>query len=406
MKKTNTYYYLIPFAVLYFFFNNLLLPEGLLYTALLTPMLVYYIYREGDFKQMVLWSVLFLIPIPFHLIHGVDIRSFIISTTLVFTVVVFFFAARLMIFQANENIERIFRTILFANGALIIFAMLTLPAGFLREIFWYEIPISVGVQGFPRLKLLAYEPSHYALLLSPVFFFYILKVFTGQTLHPLILLAAVFLPLMLSLSFGVIASMVIALLIASLVYIHKLSRTYWSYIFYSSGFVIIITFLIWFLWPDNPVYERISNILSGEDTSARGRLFNSFWFAFDLIKENNLWLGVGPGQIKILAHDMIVNYYKYTGNYAEIVRIPNSMGEMLAIYGLIGFTLKLVLEFYFFFRLKICNNFYTLVLFLFIFIYQFTGSFLVNVAEIGIWAIVFTIKLPRFDSDNLKGGTP
>jgi hypothetical protein len=45
------------------------------------------------------------------------------------------------------------------------------------------------------------------------------------------------------------------------------------------------------------------------------------------------------------------------------------------------------------------------VLFTFIFIYQFTGSFLTNVAEIGIWAIVYSINLPRFDVNNLEGGT-
>ena len=113
-------------------------------------------------------------------------------------------------------------------------------------------------------------------------------------------------------------------------------------------------------------------------------------------------MGVGPGQVKILAHDMIINYYKYSGDYAEIVRIPNSMGEMLAVYGIYGFILKLVFEIYFFVRLKIYNNLYTLVLFLFIFIYQFTGSFVINVAELGIWAVVFNAKLSRFNLGSLK----
>jgi hypothetical protein len=405
MKTTNTYYHLIPFAVLYFFFNSFLLPEGLLYSALLTPVMIYYLYREGDLGRMVLWGVLFLIPIPFHLLQGADVRFYLISIVLVFTVFVFFFAARQLILQANENMERVFRTILFINGVLIAIALLSLPVSALRELFWYEIPISAGVESFPRLKLLAYEPSHYALLLSPVFIFYILKVFTGQTLHPLILLAAVAIPLLLSLSFGVIAAILLALLIGSLAYVKKLPAIYWSYVFYSAAFIIVTFLLIWFIWPENPVYERISNIFSGQDTSARGRLFNSFWFAADLIKENNVLLGTGPGQVKILAHDMIVNYYKYTGNYAEIVRIPNAMGEMLAVYGVIGFTFKLILEIYFFLRLKVYNNYYTLVLFTFIFIYQFTGSFLTNVAEIGIWAIVYSINLPRFDVNNLEGGT-
>ena len=117
---------------------------------------------------------------------------------------------------------------------------------------------------------------------------------------------------------------------------------------------------------------------------------------------NNVFFGVGPGQIKILAHEMIIDYYKYSGDYAEIVRIPNSMGEMLAIYGIYGFVLKISLEIFFFIRLKVYNNYYNLLLFLFIFVYQFTGSFLVNVAEIGIWVLVFNTHFERFDMNNIK----
>lgn len=402
MNKTASYYHFLPFAVLYFFGNNFLLPEGLLYTAILSPVFLYFIYREGGMKTLLTWSLLLVIPIPFQFISGIDIRSYSISTILVFTAWIFLFAAIEAVQQSNRNLETIFRTIIIVNTVLICIAIIVLPFPSFRELLWYEVPISPNVPGFPRLKLLAYEPSHYALLLAPVFLFFLLKITTGKTKHPLLLSAAIIIPLLLSLSFGVIGAFVLALLGGTIIYINKIPKIYFSYVFYSSLVAIGIILVIWLVWPSNPVFMRIENIFEGEDTSARGRLFNSFWFAFDLIKTHNFLFGVGPGQVKILAHDMIVNYYKYHGDYAEIVRIPNSMGEMLAVYGVYGFTLKLAIEIYFFIRMKVYNNFYNLVLFLFIFIYQFTGSFLVNVAEIGVWVFVFNANFQQFNISQLK----
>ena len=402
MSKSESYFYLLPFALIYFFGNNFLLPEGLLYTAILTPVFLYYIYREGDFKLMIKWSLLLFIPIPFQLLLGVDLKSYLISTTLLFTAWFFLFAAMRAVKNNVNNLAALFKTVLIINSILILLALVVLPFQALREVFWYSIPISPNIPGFPRLKLLAYEPSHYALLLSPVFFFYLLKTLTGKVNHVLLAFVAVLLPILLSLSFGVIGAMVLALLTGTISYVKKLPKFYWSYFFYSTLFIVGFVLLTWFIWPANPIFMRIENIFTGADTSAKGRLFNSFWFAWDLIKTHSLVMGVGPGQVKILAHDLIVNYYQYSGEYAEIVRIPNSMGEMLAIYGIYGFALKLFLELYFFIRLKIYNNFFNLVLFLFIFIYQFTGSFLINVAEIGVWVIAFNARFPEFEINSLK----
>lgn len=402
MSKTDSYYHFLPFAILYFFGNNLFLPEGLLYTAILTPVFLYFIYREKSLFTFLKWSILLIFPIPFQLISGVDLSTYAISTTLVFTAWIFFFAAIYAIIRSIKGQEDIFRTILIINTILIFIAFLVLPFNLLRENFWYEIPISPSIPGFPRLKLLAYEPSHYALLLSPVFLFFLLKATTGQSKHTLIVFLAASLPLLFSLSFGVIGALTLAIVTGTIIYYNKLPKAYWSFVFYSMLFVVTIAILVWIIWPSNPVYLRISNIFSGEDTSARGRLYNSFWFAFDLIKEHNFIMGVGPGQVKVLAHEMIIDFYKYSGEYAEIVRIPNSMGEMLATYGVYGFVLKLFFEIYFFLYFKVYKNFFNLILFLFIFIYQFTGSFLINVAELGIWAFVFNARFERFDSSKIK----
>ncbi len=44
MKQWPTYYYFLPYIILYFFFNNAGLPQGLLFTTLLTPVFLYFLF--------------------------------------------------------------------------------------------------------------------------------------------------------------------------------------------------------------------------------------------------------------------------------------------------------------------------------------------------------------------------
>ena len=402
MTKTDTYYHLLPFVILFYIANNFLLPHGLLYTTLLTPVFLYWLYKKDSLPSLLKWSILLFIPVPFQLYGGPEVKSFLISTTLVFTAWIFLFTALQAVKELSNKLARAFKSVLLINSVLILLALLILPFPPIRDLMWYSIPISPDIPAFPRLKLLAYEPSHYALLLSPIFLFFLLKVFTGRTKHPLLVLTAVSIPLILSLSFGVIGAMIVAIMVATIVYFRFIPKTYQRFIFYGSLLILLIFVSLYFIWPENPVYVRINNILTGSDTSAKGRLRDSFMFAFDLINQHKLIMGIGPGQIKVMAHDLIINYYKYTGEFAEIVRIPNAMGEMLATYGFYGFVLKVFFEVYFFVRLKIYKSIYSLVLFIFIFVYQFTGSFLINVAELGIWAVVFQNRLDGFNIHELK----
>ncbi len=405
MKKDPKYLHYIGFFILYFFFNTVLLKEGLLYTSLLAPVFLYWLYKQNSLGTMMKWGILLLIPIPFQLRLGPDASSYIISTLMVFASWIFLFTALQAVRVTRHSLEDIFLKVLIVNFALLIIALAFLPFSSLRDILWNSIPMSKGLSAIPRLKLLAYEPSHYALLLSPVFLFFLLKVLTGKSSHPLILSGAVLVPLLLSLSFGVIGALFLALSIGALIYIRILPDNSRRIIFYGLSLLVLITMGLWIFWPDNALFIRIGNIFAGADSSSKGRLLHSFMFAKDIVLQYGAWLGVGPGQVKILAHDLIVNFYHYTGDYAEVVRIPNSMGEILAIYGVYGFVLKIILEIYFFIRLRIYSNLFTFILFLFMFIYQFTGSFLVNAAEIGCWAFVFQSRLSEFDFENLKAVT-
>lgn len=406
MNGRITYYLFLAYFILYFFFNILFLPEGLLYTTFLTPLFLYWLYREHQMATLLRWSLLLLIPIPFQLFLGVDAGTYIISSVLVITAWVFLFTALHAVRSAGDSLEDIFLKVIAVNSILLFIALLILPFHALRDIMWDTVPMSRNLPALPRLKLLAYEPSHYALLLAPVFLYFLLKAITGQSRHPLLMAAAAGVPLLMSLSFGVIGATLLSLIAGLAFYFRQLPVASKRTAFYGLILIVVLVVGMWIFWPGNPVFVRIENILSGADSSSKGRLVHSFMFARDLVLRHNAWLGVGPGQVKVLAHDMIVNYYHYSGAYAEIVRIPNSMGEMLAIYGIYGFVLKIFLEGFFFFRMKLYRNLFSLTLFIFMFIYQFTGSFLVNIAEIGTWAIVFNSKFGRFDSERLNSIEP
>ncbi len=71
--------------------------------------------------------------------------------------------------------------------------------------------------------------------------------------------------------------------------------------------------------------------------------------------------------------------------------------ETLAVFGWVGFFLRFVVEIFLFFYTKVWTNYYRLLLFFFMFIYQFTGSFITNVAEYVIWILAFTNVFNQFD---------
>jgi len=392
MSKTPAYYHFLPYIILYFFLNNVLLPHGLLYTALLSPVFIYWIYKQDGLKSMIKWMVLIIIPIPFHIYSGFDSYTYLRSTALLITAWIFLFTTMHTVRVLKEDMDTVLKKILYINSLILIIALVILPFESLRSFLWNSVPISPNIPPFPRLDMLAYEPSHYALLLTPVFMFFIFRAISGKLKHPLLYILASFLPLLLSFSFGVIGTFAFAILLSVLIFRKSFPRLQLNAWIYTLLAAVVVFIAINWIFPSNPFWLRVSNILSGSDTSAKGRLFDSFMFAGDLIAKHNYWFGVGPGQVKILAHDLIINHYQYTGNFADVVRIPNSMAEMLATYGIFGFILKLFIEIYYFVKTKVYSNVYALGLFVFIFVYQFTGSFVVNIAEIGIWALVFSYR--------------
>lgn len=405
MNWTLNYSVFLSFSLLYFFCNNTFLPQGLLYTTLLTPVFLFWLYKEGRIKNLIKWSVLLIVPIPFHVYLGFDMRSYIISTGLVITAWVFLFTAIEAMRKMKDKMEDVFGFVLYVNFVLVILVLIGLY--FVPEncIFWYYKRITPGVSIFPRLMLMSYEPSHYALLLTPVYLFFILKILTGQSKYSFLLVIWVGLPLFLSLSFGVIAAIIIAIAFTLVFHFLKLPTVTKRIVLYGFPFIFVVTLILLLAWPNNVVFVRLENIFLGADTSSNGRIKWAFSIANDFVLHYKAWFGVGPGQIKVLFNDLVVNFYHSAQLFEGIWRIPNSMAEMLATYGYYGIIVKLGFEVYFFIRLKIYQNLYSLSLFIFIFIYQFTGSFTINIAELGIWAMVFQSKFTDFDIEKLRKST-
>ena len=132
--------------------------------------------------------------------------------------------------------------------------------------------------------------------------------------------------------------------------------------------------------------------MDGTDTSGRGRTYEAFYLAHIILQEHDaLFFGIGLGQLKVLAVDSFINFYKYT-SVPDLMRIPNSSAETLVVFGYVGLSLRLLIQLYFFLRTKVYQDLFRLSLFLFLFTYQFTGSYIFSFMEYVLFVMCFVPK--------------
>ncbi len=385
-------------AFLYFFFNSVFLPKGLLYTTALSP-LFYYRVILAKRKTYALPFFIFLGAYDFiHLLLGIDLLSFLVSN-LLFILTYFCVIAIHHFVNQYESFPKLYKHVVLLNAALV---LLALPFFFTpkqyQEWFWYINKLTKGIAEFPRLALFTYEASYYSLLLIPIWFYYVLKfIFNDIQTNKWFMLLLVSIPMLLALSFGVIGASILSALVLCFVFWKRIFKHKRSFILFTLTCLSTLTVftLLWILYPDNAFFIRLSNIFSGADTSANGRTVDSFAMAWRIADMKSLWFGSGLGQIKLMAPEVVHNYFNYWGKYPRY-DIPNAMGETLAIFGIFGLILRLALEIYLFVKTKVQTNYYRLALFTFIFIYQFTGSFITNTVEYVIWIIAFSKAFEQF----------
>jgi hypothetical protein len=386
-------------AHVYFFFNSLFLPKGLLYTTVLSP-LFYYKTVKSKRRTNTLPFVLFLFVYDaIHFYYGVDYRSFFISN-LLFILTYFSVISFYHFINNYQGLPKLFKEILLSNALL---ALIAIPFFFApknyQEWFWYINKLTVGFDGFPRLALFTYEASYYSLLLIPVWYYYIFKfLFNEIEYNKWTTLLLITVPMLMSLSFGVIGATILVIFSMSIIFLKKLIKYKKTFsIALISLLVLSVVFaLLWVFYPQNVFFARLENILAGNDTSTNGRTKDSFTMAWRIADMKNIYFGAGLGQIKIMIIEMVRKYYNYWGVFPRY-DIPNAMGETLAIFGLFGVFLRIGLEVWLFFKTKVFTNYYRLALFIFIFIYQFTGSFITNSVEYVIWILAFSNVFEQFN---------
>jgi hypothetical protein len=386
-------------AVLYFFFNSLFLPEGLLYTAILTPFFLWWLYQEKSLG-LTAWFFAFTLPfIPIHFRLGAATGYYLRSYLLLLSSVVFAIAFHIFLKKA-QRLDALLTRLLTLNFLMMLAALFALWIPPLKNAFWYLKEFSPGITGLPRLKMLTYEPSYYSLLFAPLaIYFYMRLLLFGYKRYMLVLLM-VTLPLVLSLSVGVLSALLITFICLSAYHpglvFHRKANV--RFILSVISLVLIVAALYYAYDPSNPVFGRIKNIFAGDDTSFRGRTYESFVLAWRIAKQKSVLFGCGLGQAKITGIKVFKDYYGYL---PAVVRIPNTLADTMATFGLTGLAVRLAFTIFLFFKTKVSSNYYRLALFTFIFIYQFTGSFLNNIVEYVLWIMAFTCAFPEFNKDHV-----
>jgi hypothetical protein len=392
--RINKYF---PFAVIYFFLNSIGLPLGLTYTALLSPLFYYWVVTTR--KKEILWPFI-LVIIPFIIVqinNGVDLKTYTVSFLYLTTVYIFCQAFYTFLVYCKD-IESIFRKLVIIN---FIFCLIAIPLYFTDyyDILWIQQFLTRGVDEFKRFKLFTYEASYYATLFAPMFFFYFLKVNLSLNKNKSwLILLVILMPYLLSFSIGVFSCILISITVMYAVmfrYIGRKIRLWYLVFFVVASFASIFLILLIF-FPDNSLFIRIDNIVTGNDSSGNGRTLDAFYLANKILHLRNVFFGIGPGQVKVIGANIIRDYYNYPADYT-VISIPNSTAETLAIFGVLGLVIRMSAEIFFFIYTRVWTNYYRLLLFLFIFFYQFTGSFITNLAEYALWIMAFTQIFPQFD---------
>jgi len=388
----------MPAALLYFFFNAFLLPLGLLYTTLLSPFLLIWQSKYPSFRHLRLF---FVFTIPFLVIHfaqGVYVSYYLKSYLLLFTVFIFSLALYQFL-KICHTLGSIYKNLAIFNFIFTLIALVLLFIPTLKHLLWTSSSLSIGIEQVERLKLLTYEPSYYSTLLAPIALYYYVKAMLRRLGNPALMLILVSVPLALSFSFGVIWSTLFAMIVLLVTnFSFFFPRKKLAVYIFSGIFILLIAIVvIVFLFPNNLFWRRLVNVFNGKDTSFQGRTYDAFYLAWKVAQMKSIIWGSGLGQTKMLGLQLWRSYYGSANFTINTVAIPNAVGDTLATFGIAGLVIRFGVEIILFFTARVYNNFYRFLLFLFVFVYQFTGSFIFNIAEYVIWILAFSSVFPELD---------
>jgi hypothetical protein len=295
--------------------------------------------------------------------------------------------------KETKALDRLFQQVTILNFGLTTIAILLryTPA---REWFWTdEINMSTG-DHFSRLTLFVYEPSYLAMLLTPLLVFFLFRLIFRPNVQHLMYFFMVTTPFVLSQSFGGLAIVSVAVLLSLFSYIRELIKRPAVLL---AGIVICLVIALT-LTTDNAISKRTAQIVTGQDSSTLSRTVFSYYLSFRIASLRSLWWGVGFGQSKVLGESIIAT--EAIGFKTAV--IPNAIAGTFAELGLMGVLLRLAIEVYLFFRTKVRSNCYRMAMFAAAFLFQFSGSYMTNIAEYVVWILAFTPTFPEMDIQVVK----
>ena len=272
----------------------------------------------------------------------------------------------------------VFRSVISLNFAFVIFA-----SGWR----FFEVSDSFFMDG-GRLYLLQYEPSYYATLMVPLVVFSGLSLFKSRPeklSRELLFFFMIIIPLALTTSAGVVGALCCAF---AFLLLHRMRavRTIRGCLL-TFGLIGAALLVSWLAATSTlPVFSRLVDFYNGSDSSGTVRVVQSSIVAWEIIDKTNVLFGSGLGQSKLHAIEFFNEYWPGL----EYNRIANAVAATLAEFGITGVVIRLSIQIYLFFKTKVVGSKFRLVMFCFAFIYQFTGSFVTNVAEYVIWVLAFT----------------
>jgi len=392
-------------AVLYFTCNTMFLPHGIS-VVLLFGLVTLPLALIGQSKISRFLLLYLLLLFLFREFQGQLYAGYFARSSLIFLGLASLFLALDRLMSHLHDWRSLLNSLSLLNVILL--------AGFLllwftpwRDSVWWTFFLSSSVGQFTRLKGLSYEPSYYALSLAPLFLYQFsgfLKADFGW--KRIILLAGISLGLVFSFSFGVLGGLILAIGFSYLYFLHKP-----EFVRETRKLVILIICLglggftiTYFLFPSSVLFVRLGDLINGRDLSGNSRLFDSFLLSFQILGPDRIWLGLGPGQLKMEGYSIIKAFYNYTWQDSWAPAMPNSITDWLCSFGLIGVSLKLGTEVYLFFNRKVYLDFFRLSCFVFIFIYQFTGGYLFCLPELVLWAIAFALHPMSRDNIGVSQG--
>ena len=379
--------------LIFFIFNTVFLPPPLLWINFLS---VFYIFKVLNSKSiLILIGFVFLLGMfsVIHFYNGVDIEAYRNSSLIYILTAYTAITVRVYLVNNPVKFDAFYKPMVKYNFGLYIVGLF---------LFFLDIPSKVFVvytyeEGvLPRMRGLLYEPSFYAYLLTPWIIYAILKnIKSKASKSDLKYFLLLVIPFISTASIGVISALFLALGIVGFLRVFSYMKLNRKVVLVTTAvfFALIITVL---LYPE-VILSRVVSILNGEDGSANQRTIGSLDVSYQIMKEKSTLFGIGSGQIKIIGNDIFNNYFNY--QKSNIARIPNAIGETMTIFGFVGLAIRLIIQFLIFIIFKVYKNNYLLILFLFLFIYQFTGSFITSTNEYIFWLL---ITIPVFREFNFE----